>query len=136
LYFELFGINDMQKKDTVKRYILFQIPEILITFLVLVVVRYFFEFPLWIVFAVTTGAIVKDVIMFHYTWTSYIVHSPEDYANVKGKQCIAMESFEKMGMVRINAELWKAQTAEPVKKNEELVVRKIDGLELFVEKKI
>ncbi len=124
----------MQKKDSIKRYILFQIPELLITFFVLVIIRHFFGFPFWIIIAVIFGAVIKDVIMFHYTWTAYIVHSSEDYANVKGKLCIAVDNFDKTGMVNVNGELWKARTEQPVKKGDELIVQKIDGLELFVEK--
>ncbi len=124
----------MQKKDSIKRYILFQIPELLITFFVLVIIRHFFGFPFWIIVAVIVGAVIKDIIMFHYTWTAYIVHSPEDYANVKGKLCTAVDNFDKAGMVNVNGELWKARTEQPVKKGDELIVQKIDGLELFVEK--
>ncbi|KAA3613094.1 MAG: hypothetical protein D8M58_12355 [Calditrichaeota bacterium] len=124
----------MAKKDTIKRYILFQIPELLVTFLVLIIIHHFLEFPFWIVWVVMAGAIIKDVIMFHYTWTAYIVHSPEDYANVKGKSCIAVEDFEEKGMVSINGELWKARSENPVIKDDKLIVQKIDGLELFVKK--
>ena len=126
----------MQKKDAIKRYVLFQIPELLITFLALILIRHFYEFPFWIIIAVMIGAVVKDVVMFHYTWMAYIVHSPEDYANVKGKLCIAVDDFEKQGMVRINGELWKARTDNPVKKGDELIVQRIDGLELLVERNV
>ena len=124
----------MQKKDTIKRYILFQIPELIVTFLVLILIRNLFEFSFWVILAVVIGAVVKDVVMFHFTWTAYIVHKPEDYANLKGKRCIALDDFEKKGMVRINGELWKARTDKPLKKGDELIVQKIDGLELSVEK--
>lgn len=124
----------MQKKDTVKRYILFQIPELLITLFVLIIIHYFFNFPLWIIFAVITGAIIKDIILFHFTWTAYIVHATEDYANVRGKFCMAVESFEKKGLVNLNGELWKAISEKPVQKDDKLIVSKISGLELFVKK--
>jgi len=125
-------MGSMLKKDTVKRYILFQIPELIITLLVLIIIRHFYEFPFWIIIVVMIGSVLKDVVMFHYTWTAYIVHSPDDYANVKGKTCVAVEDFEKKGMVRINAELWKARTDYPVQKGDKLVVENVKGLELFV----
>ena len=124
----------MQKKDTLKRYILFQIPELLITIFALIIIRYFFIFPLWIVFVVVAGAIIKDIILFHYTWTAYITHNADDYINIIGKLCVAVENFEKKGLVRLNGELWKATSDKPVQKDEVLIIIKITGLELFVKK--
>ncbi len=123
----------MQKKDALKRYVLFQIPELIITLLVLIIIRHFFDFPFWIMLLIILASILKDIIMFPFVWKSYLVPDKEDQANIKGQVCIATEDFEEKGMVRVNGELWKAISLKPVKKNDRLLIKKINGLALFVE---
>jgi membrane-bound ClpP family serine protease len=123
----------MQKKDALKRYVLFQIPDLIITLLVLIIIQQFFDLPFWIILLILLASILKDIIMFPFVWKSYLVHDREDHANIKGQVCIATEDFEAHGMVQINGELWKAISLSPVKKNDRLLIQKISGLELFVE---
>ena len=79
-------------------------------------------------------SITKDVIMFHFTWRSYIVYSKEDYSRVKEKTGIATKDIIKTGHVNINGELWKVDVNKPVKKGERLVIKKVTGLTLYAEK--
>jgi membrane protein implicated in regulation of membrane protease activity len=122
----------MQKKDALKRYVLFQIPELIITLLILLIVRHFFDLSFWIILLILSASILKDIIMFPFVWKSYLVQDPQDHANIKGQICIATEDFEGQGMVRLNGELWKARSSNPVQKDDRLIVKKIDGLQLFV----
>lgn len=124
----------MQKKDTIKRYILFQIPELLLTIAILYIIKYFYEFPYWILWLVVTFSILKDIILFNFTWKSYIVHPKEDYTGVKGKLCTARGNFDKSGLVAINGEIWKVRVDMPVKKGDTLIIRDVKGLVLFAEK--
>ena len=124
----------MQKKDTIKRYILFQIPELALTIALLYIIKYFYEYPSWILWLVIILSIFKDVILFHYTWRSYIVHPKEDYTGLKGKTCIARENFNKTGLVSVEGEIWKVKVNTSVKKGDALIIRDIKGLVLIVEK--
>ena len=124
----------MQKKDTVKRYIFFQIPELLLTIVILYIIKYFYDFPSWILWLVVALSIIKDVILFKFTWESYIVHKKEDYAGVKGRRCVAKEDFDKTGLVSLNGELWKAEVNNPVKKGDILIITDINGLLLLAKK--
>lgn len=124
----------MQKKDTIKRYILFQIPEFLLTVFILYTIQYFYEYPSWIIWIVLTFSICKDAVLFNYTWKSYIIHKKEDFAGVKGKHCTATSDFKKTGFVALNGELWKVEVEHSVKKGDELIITGIRGLILVAEK--
>ena len=126
----------MQKKDTIKRYILFQIPELALTIVILYIIKYFYEYPYWILWLIVAFSILKDVILFNYTWKSYIVHPKEDYARVKGKLCTARGNFNKCGQVVLNGEIWKVRVDTPVKKGDTLRISDVKGLVLFAEKVI
>jgi membrane protein implicated in regulation of membrane protease activity len=124
----------MYSKETVRRYILFQIPELSLTILILFIIRYFFDYPLWIVWLVVCFSIIKDVFLYRFTWKSYVVHKKEDYAGVKGRKCIAQEDILKRGIVKLNGELWKVEVNAAVKKGDTLLVTDVKGLLLIAEK--
>ena len=126
----------MHSKEIIRRYILFQIPELALTIVVLFIIRSFFDYPLWILGLVVCFSIVKDIIMFKFTWKSYIVHKKEDYAGVRGKTCTAQEDIFKKGLVKLNGELWKVEVNVPVKKGDTLFVTDVKGLLLIVEKMV
>ena len=124
----------MYNKETVRRYILFQIPELALTILILFLIRYFFDYPLWILWLIVFFSIVKDVFLFRFTWKSYVVHKKEDYAGVKGRTCIAQEDITKRGLVKLNGELWKAEVSAPVSKGDVMIVTDVKGLLLMAQK--
>ena len=95
-----------------------------------------FEFPVWIGFAVIGIFVLKDIILYFYTWRSYIVPNPEDASLMIGKICTAVSDFKTEGPVRFNAELWKAQLIKPgqVRKGDTLHIKNIKGLKLLVDK--
>ena len=124
----------MYNKDTIRRYILFQIPELVLTIVILFIIKYFYDFPSWIIGLVVVFSIIKDIILYRYTWTSYVVYGKADHAGVKGKQCTAQEDFDKRGLVKLNGELWKVQVNSPVKKGENLIITDVKGLLLIAEK--
>jgi membrane-bound serine protease (ClpP class) len=50
-----------------------------------------------------------------------------------GAQAVALESFDRLGQVRLHGEIWQAQTDTPVTKGERLRVRALRGLTVDVE---
>lgn len=124
----------MYNKNTIKRYILFQIPELTLTIIILYTIKYFFDYPSWIIWLVVILSIAKDMIMYKFTWKSYVVHKKEDYAKVKGKHCTAKEDITKKGLVILNGELWKVEVSNPVKKGDSLIITDVKGLLLVAEK--
>jgi len=124
----------MYSKDTIKRYILFQIPELALTIVVLYIIKYFYDYPSWIIWLVVFLSVLKDVTMYKFTWKSYVVHKKEDYAGVRGKHGTAKEDFAQKGLVILNGELWKVEVNVPVKKGDSLIITDVKGLVLIAEK--
>lgn len=124
----------MYNKDTIRRYILFQTPELLLTIFILYLIKYFYDYPSWIIWMVVFLSIIKDVIMYKFTWRSYVVHKKEDYAGVKGRYCIAQSDFSKKGPVILNGEIWRVEVNHPVKKGDRLIIKDMKGLLLIAEK--
>jgi len=50
-----------------------------------------------------------------------------------GMTAVAADDFQGLGKVHVHGELWSARTPHTVKKNDQLVVRRVDGLVLEVE---
>jgi membrane protein implicated in regulation of membrane protease activity len=117
-------------KKPVVRYILFQLPEIILTILLLQVIYYFYCYPLWIFWIIISAFIIKDIVLFYKTWPAYVVHKEEEFTKIKGKTGIANADFDKTGYLNINGELWKAVVNEPVKKGDSLIVTDVKGLML------
>jgi membrane protein implicated in regulation of membrane protease activity len=124
----------MYSKNTIRRYILFQIPELVLTIIILFIIKYFYDYPSWIIVLVILLSLLKDAVLFRFTWKSYVVHKKEDYAGVKGKHGVAQGDFSKRGLVRVNGELWKVEVNRPVKKGDKLVITNVKGLLLIAEK--
>ena len=126
----------MQKRQTILRYILFQIPEITLIIFVSLIVHSFYEYPFWIFWVIIVGSIIKDIILFNKTWQAYVVHNTEEYSRVIGKTGLAVKDISLHGYINIYGELWKVEVSTPVKKGDQLVVKGVDGLNLKAEKLI
>jgi len=48
---------------------------------------------------------------------------------------IAVEGFKETGLIKIHGERWKASSITPIKKGDEVIVTKVDGLTLLVDPK-
>lgn len=120
---------------TITRYILFQIPELIITISILLVIKYFYAYPFWIFWIIILFSIVKDIFLFFKTWPSYIVHNQQEFSQKEGQTGTAISDIEKSGYININGELWKVLVSEPVKKGERLIVNEVNGLILKASKK-
>jgi membrane protein implicated in regulation of membrane protease activity len=127
-------ISGKSDPATIKRYIFFQIPELLLTIVAAYIVKYFIDYPAWIAYTIIAGSILKDFILYHFIWPSYIPHKKDDISKMTGKECIAVEDFSEWGKVRFQGELWRAHSKSPVKKGDRLIIQKIKGLNLFVDK--
>lgn len=124
----------MQKRKTILRYILFQIPEIALIIFVALIVHHFYPYPFWIFWAVVCGSILKDIFLYNKTWPAYVVHKNEEYSRVIGKTGLALKDINLHGYINIAGELWKVEVATPVKKGDQLIVKGVDGLKLKAEK--
>ena len=118
-------------KRTVIRYTLFQIPGLGILFIVMLMIRNRMTIPSIIFYGIISAWIVKDIILFFYTWKAYI---PEKDDIMVGKRGIALERIIDKGYISVNGEQWNAcnSVESPIEKGQEILVVERKGLTLFV----
>ena len=55
-------------------------------------------------------------------------------AHLIGLEGRVLESFKRKGQIRVEGEIWTAITLESVKKNDKVIIEKVDGLVLHIKK--
>jgi membrane-bound serine protease (ClpP class) len=76
-----------------------------------------------LVFLLTAGFLVR-------ARRQEVVTGPEQLLR---ETAVALEDFEHTGMVRLHAEIWRAQSATPVRQGQRLRVLRVTGLTVEVE---
>ena len=117
------------------KYTLLQIPALVLIILVLVILQQWLEIPIYVVWGIPLGWILKDIILFPLTWRSYESYSRQDPHPMVGRLGIAQQPLKPSGYVRVNGELWLAEIVgdqEPIEKGEKIRVREVEGLKLGV----
>ena len=125
------GVRDKITKGTIIRYTLFQIPELAILIIGMLLVRHWITIPLIWFCGILSIWILKDVILFFYTWRAYI---PEKDDIMIGKHGITLERILDTGYISINGEKWNARNRSegPIEKGQDILVVERKGLTLFV----
>ena len=118
-------------KGTVIRYTLFQLPGLSILILALLLVEHWITIPIKFFYGIISAWIVKDIILFFYTWKAYITKKDDI---MLGKRGIALERISHAGYIKINGERWKAlnRSDRPIEKGQEILVVERKGLTLSV----
>ena len=118
-------------KGTIYRYTLFQLPELVILIVVLLLIGHWIAIPLIIFYGIISAWVIKDIILFFYTWRAYI---PEKDDVMIGKRGITLERISDKGYISINGERWNALNGSksPIERGQEILVVKRKGLTLFV----
>ena len=120
-------------RHAVIKYTLLQLSELAVIVFVLVLVRHWINYPVWVVWLTIPLLIVKDVIMFQFTWHAY------DKANQNamiGAEGTVTDKLSPSGYVRIQGELWRAiviDSGSVIEEGETVTVTNIDGLTLHVQ---
>jgi len=119
----------------VQRYILFQIPALVIAVCVLYFVHSFFELPFFVVWGGMLLWMAKDAVMFPLVWKSYDADSGKAVHSMTGKRGIAKGRLDPEGYVSVGIELWKAETSlgcPAIEKGKTVTVTGMKGLRLIV----
>ncbi len=119
------------------RYVLFQIPELLLAgtgLLVLVGLEVLTARWGWILFALW---IAKEVVLFPLVRKAYEPSDPTATSRLIGATAVVIECLDREGRVRVGPELWRARlVAEapgPIEPGESVCVTSVEGLTLWVE---
>jgi membrane protein implicated in regulation of membrane protease activity len=89
--------------------------------------------PLSTYFFVMGILIIKDIFIMKLIWNILIQPPLLGKESLIGKIGIAHTDIDPQGLVRIENELWRCETSEPVSKGEFITVKEIHGLLLKVE---
>lgn len=124
-------MKDKITKETIIRYTLFQIPALAALIVIMLLVRYWIAIPRILFYGIISACVIKDVVLFFYTWRAYI---PKKDDVMIGKRGITLERISHVGYIKINGERWKAlnNSASPLEKGQEIIVVERKGLTLFV----
>ena len=112
------------------RYLLLQIPGWLAVTAALAVLHWFTAWPLWIVPAGLAIFVAKDLAM--YRVYRHTLRPPRPA--LVGARGRAIDRLAPTGYVRIEGELWRAETTgPPIPQGTEIIVRATQGLTVTVD---
>jgi membrane protein implicated in regulation of membrane protease activity len=116
------------------RYLLYQLPGWGVWSLVLFILQHWLLFPRWIIPAALAVWVVKDLILFSYTWMAYGAGRGARRP-LPGSRGVVVKTLSPEGYLRIEGELWRAEGADPARPilpGENVTVEGIEGLTLLV----
>ena len=120
-------------RHAVIKYTLLQLSELAVIVFVLVFVRHWINYPVWVVWLTIPLLIVKDVIMFQFTWRAYDKVNQNAMIGAEGT---VTDKLSPSGYVRIQGELWRAKVIDSgsvIEEGEKVTVINMDGLTLHVQ---
>jgi membrane protein implicated in regulation of membrane protease activity len=118
------------------RYMLYQVPGVVLLYLLLILARRAVTLPTWFIWSLVAFWVIKDLILFPAVWRAYDQGRRDDSSSMVGCQGIAEDRLDRSGYIRVHGELWKAEVvgkSPSIGKGEKVTVRGIRGLKLFVE---
>ena len=121
----------------VGRYILFQIPELLLAAFGLVLLVALDVLAVrwgWILFALWIG---KEVVLFPLVRKAYEPSDPGASSRLAGVTGVVIDRLDPEGRVRVGPELWRARLAvgsAPAEPGQHVRVTSVEGLTLCVER--
>jgi membrane protein implicated in regulation of membrane protease activity len=124
------------KRRIVLRYALFQIPDMLILILILLLLQWWMDLPLWLYGCIGGLWLVKDILIFPFIWNAYEQSRPGETRSLIGMEGVAEERIAPSGYIRVGGELWQSEVMgkkAPIEKGETVLVKGAYGLTLLVQ---
>jgi membrane protein implicated in regulation of membrane protease activity len=115
------------------RYILLQLPGLVLLVLVLIFIQRWVLIPAWVFWGIIILWVVKDAILFRYTWRAYDWDPKNPLIGARG---IARDRLAPIGYVKVGSELWRAEVAgdsPPIESGMNVRVKAVRGFTLLVE---
>lgn len=119
-------------KKTVIKYSMLQIPGLVLFLILLLIIRHWFQLSSFVFRILLAVWILKDAVLFFYTWKAYDSGDTDRMINAFG---IALEDIYDTGYVLVNGEKWKAvllEESQVVKKGQKVYISGRKGLVLHV----
>ncbi len=125
---------DRPDRHTVVRYVIAQLPGILILLAAAFVIGEFTDWPLWPVWGIFCFWILKDVVLFFWLWPSYRSKDGEEEPLV-GARGTVTEACKPEGIVEVDGVRWRAVAVDEgfIAVGSRIEVRERRGLTLYVQ---
>jgi membrane protein implicated in regulation of membrane protease activity len=125
------------KKSVLRRYVLFQIPDLLLVVLILLVLKRFIEIPDVVFWVFVACWVAKDILFYPLLGRFYDPNFQKNrFFSPVGKVGIIKEALVPKGKVQVKGELWQAEILDRTHSadvGETVRVRGVNGLTLLVE---
>ena len=125
------------KKSLLRRYVLFQIPDLLLVVLILLVLKRFIEIPDVVFWVFVACWVAKDILLYPLLGRFYDPNFQKNrFFSPVGKVGIVKAALVPKGKVQVNGELWQAEILDRTHSadvDETVRVRGVNGLTLLVE---
>ena len=118
---------------TWQRYWLFQFPGLGVVAVLVILAAYWFELPGWTIPFVLGVWIVKDWLMYPFLKSAYEGPKPTGPESMVGSLGTVMEDLSPRGYIKIGPELWRAESAAPIRAGRPVRVTGCEGMTMQVE---
>ncbi len=98
---------------TFQRYMLFQVPGLLIDIAVLAALIEWWNLPLWAAVAIFALLVVKDFVLYPFLKAGYETKERSGIEKLIGERGVVKQRLDPEGYVLVNGELWKARPMQP-----------------------
>ena len=118
------------------RYALFQLPELALLIVILLVIQRWVALPAWLFWGAIAIWAIKDVLLYPLVWQSYDPDQPESVMPLEGAKGIAKEPLAPSGYIQVHGVLWKAKLMQgysPVEVGEAVLIIERRGLTVWVQ---
>lgn len=117
------------------RYVSLAVVELTLVILILKIIHRWVVIPDWLFMSLIAGWVLKDVILFPFTWRAYDHNGSDAAEPMAGERGVAKGTLNPSGYVQVRGELWKAERAgdgPPIEAGDHVRVHHRVGLVLYV----
>jgi membrane-bound ClpP family serine protease len=126
----------MGSRETIVKYVLLQLPALVLVILAVVLARRWVDYPVWLAWAIPIVWAAKDAILYPFLWKAYESKDGSDSTSLVGSFGTARNRLDPDGFVYVRGERWRAVATSgstPVEKGKTVRVTAMKGLTLEVE---
>jgi len=131
------NIHNIPVHRIIRRYLLFQIPGILILIIVSLFFVYVVEVPAWTIWLLIGAWVVKEAVTVPFTWRLYVRPRLSPTELMVDQYAVVAVKLDPDGYVNFHSELWEAEavdTQTEIPKGETVRIKEIRGMRLIVER--
>lgn len=122
----------MNGLSTLQRYWLYQAPGLGIVAVLVIAGAHWFAVPIWACATAMGLWIAKDAVLYPFLKSAYEGPQPTGLETMIGSLGTAQEDLMPHGLVKVGAELWRAESGTPVKAGQMVRVNGCEGMTLRV----